>query len=197
MKGKLSWNKVQLFCTWSCQLFETPGTEAHQLPLSMDFSRQEHCSGLPFPIPGDLSNPGIEPVSFVSPALTGGFFITNATYSALLTMLKPLTVWITTNQKILKEKGIPDHLTCLLRKLYAGQEATVRTGHGIADWFQIGKGVHQGYILSSCLFKLHAEYIMRSAGLDEAQAGIKVARRNMNKLRYAGDITLMTESKRN
>ena len=95
--------------------------------------------------------------------------------SALLTMPKPLTVWITTNWKILKEMGIPGHLTCLLRNLYAGQEATVRTGHGTADWFQIGKGVRQGCILSPCLFNLYAEYIMRNAGLEEAQAGIKIA----------------------
>ena len=89
--------------------------------------------------------------------------------SALLTMPKPLTVWITINWKILKETGIPDHLTCLLRNLYAGQEATVRTGHGITDWFQIGKGVHQGCMLSPCLFNLYAEYIMRNAGLEETQ----------------------------
>ena len=94
--------------------------------------------------------------------------------------------------KILKEMGIPDHLTCLLRNLYAGQEATVRTGHGTTDWFQTGKGVHQGCILSPCLFK---EYIMRNAGLDEAQAGIKIARRNINNLRYTDDTTLMAESK--
>ena len=87
--------------------------------------------------------------------------------SALLTMPKPLTVWITINWKIMKEMGIPDHLTCLLRNLYAGQEATIRTGHGTTDWFQIGKGVHQGYILSPCLFNLYAEYIMRNAGLEE------------------------------
>ena len=86
-----------------------------------------------------------------------------------------------------------DHLTCLLRNLYAGQEATVRTGHGTTDWFQIGKGVHQGCILSPCLFDLYAEYIMRNAGLDEAQAGIKIARRNINNLRYADDTTLMAE----
>ena len=85
--------------------------------------------------------------------------------------------------KILKEKGIPDHLTCLLRNLYAGQEATVRTGHGTTDWFQIGKGVCQGCTLSPCLFNLYAEYIMRNAGLEEAQAGIKIARRNVNNLR--------------
>ena len=90
-------------------------------------------------------------------------------------MPKPLTVWITINWKILKEMGIPDHLTCLLRNLYTGQEATVRTGHGTTDWFQIGKGVRQGCILSPCLFNLYAEYIMRNAGLKEAQAGIKIA----------------------
>ena len=90
--------------------------------------------------------------------------------------------------------GIPDQLTCLLRNLYAGQEATVRTGHGTTDWFQIGKGVCQGCILSPCLFNFYAEYIMRNAGLDEAQAGIKIARRNINNLRYADDTTVMTES---
>ena len=95
---------------------------------------------------------------------------------------------------MLKEMGIPDHLTCLLRNLYAGQEATVRTGHGTTDWFQIGKGVCQGYILSPCLFNLYAEYIMGNAGLDEAQAGIKIARRTINNLRYADDTTFMTES---
>ena len=97
-------------------------------------------------------------------------------------------------KQILKVTGIPDHLTCLLRNLYAGQEATVRTGHGTTDWLQIGKGVHQGCILSPCLFNLHAEYIMRNAGLEEAQAGIKIARRNINNLRYADDTTLMAES---
>ena len=91
--------------------------------------------------------------------------------------------------------GIPDHLTCLLRNLYADQEATVRTGHGTTDWFQIGKGVHQVYILSPCLFNLYAEYIMRSTGLEEAQAGIKMARRSINNLRYANYTTFMIESK--
>ena len=90
--------------------------------------------------------------------------------------------------------GIPDHLTCLLRNLYAGQEATVRTGHGMTDWFQIGKGVLQGCKLSPCLFNLYAEYIMRNAGLEETQAGIKIARININNLRYADDTTLMAES---
>ena len=96
--------------------------------------------------------------------------------------------------KILKEMGIPDHLTCLLRNLYAGQEATVRTGHRTTDWFQVGKGVRQGCILSPCLFNLYAEYIMRNTGLDEAQAGIKGVGRNINNLRYADDTTLMAES---
>ena len=113
--------------------------------------------------------------------------------SALLTMPKPLTVWITINWKILKEMGIPDHLTCLLRNLYAGQEAIVRTGHGTTEWFQIGKGVRQGCILSPCLFNLYAEYIMRNAGLEETQAGIEIAGRNINNLRYADDTTLMAE----
>ena len=113
--------------------------------------------------------------------------------SALLTMLKPLTVWITTNWKILQEMGIPDHLICLLRNLYAGQEATVRTGHGTTDWFQIGKGVRQGCILSACLFYVSAEYIRQNAGLDEAKAGIKIARRSINNLRHADDTTLMAE----
>ena len=102
-------------------------------------------------------------------------------------MLKHLIVWITTNLKILKEMETPDHLTCLLRYLYAGQEATVRTGHGTTNWFQIGKGVHQDCILSHCLFNFYAEYIMQNARLNEAQAGIKISRRN---IRYANDTTL-------
>ena len=111
-------------------------------------------------------------------------------------MLKPLTMWITTNWKILKEMGIPDHLTCLLRNLYADQEATVRTGHRTTDWFPTGKGVCQGCILSLWLFNLYAEYIMQNAGLDEAQAGIKIARRNLNNFRYGDDTTLMAESEK-
>ena len=99
------------------------------------------------------------------------------------------TLW-----KILKEEGIPDHLTCFLRNLYAGQEATIRTGHGTIDWFQIGKGVHQGCILPSCLFDLYSECIMRKTRLDEAQAGIKIAGRNVNNLRYTDDTTRMAES---
>ena len=112
-------------------------------------------------------------------------------------MQKPLTVWITTNWKILQEMGIPDHLTCLLRNLYAGQEATVRTAHGTTDWFQIGKGACQGYILSPCLFNVYAEYIMRNAGLEEARESREIfllARRNISNLRYADDTTLMAET---
>ena len=109
-------------------------------------------------------------------------------------MLKPLTIWITTSCKILKELGIPDHLTCLLRNLYTGQEATVRTGYWTIDWFQIGKGVLQGCILSPCLFNFYTEYLMWNARLDEAQARIKTTGRNINNLRYA-DTTLMAESK--
>ena len=109
-------------------------------------------------------------------------------------MPKPLTVDHNKLWKILKEMGIPEHLTCLLRNLYADKEATVRTGHGTTDWFQIGKGVRQGCILSPCLFNLYGEYIMRTAGLEEAQGGIKIAGRNINNLRYADDTTLMAES---
>ena len=108
-------------------------------------------------------------------------------------MQKPLTVWITTNCEKLTKIGIPDHLTCLLRNLYAGQQATVRTEDGTADWFQIRKGVSKGCILSPCLFKLYAEYIMQNAQLDEAQAGIMVVGRNINNLRYAEETTLMAE----
>ena len=113
--------------------------------------------------------------------------------SALLIMPKPLTVWIKINWKILKEMGIPDHLTCLLRNLYTGQEAAVRTEHGTTDWFKIGKGICEGCILSPCLFNLRVEYIMWNTGLDEAQAGVKIAGRNINDLRYADDITLMAK----
>ena len=114
--------------------------------------------------------------------------------SASLTTPKLLTVWITTNWKILKGTGLLDHFTCLLRNLYAGQGAPVRTRHGTTDWFQIRKGVHQGYIFSPCLFNLYAEYIMRNARLDEAQAVMKIARRNINNLKYADDTILMAES---
>ena len=117
--------------------------------------------------------------------------------SALLTMPKPLTVWITTNWKTFQEMGIPDHQICLQRNLYAGQEATVRTGHGTTDWFQVGNGVGQGCILSPCLFNLHAECIMRNAGLNEAQAGIKIAScfniNNINNLRYVDEISITSD----
>ena len=115
-------------------------------------------------------------------------------YFCLLTMPTPDCVDHSKLWKILQEMGIPDHLTCLLKNLYAGQEVTVRTGCGKTDWFQIGKGVHQGYALSPWLFNLYAEYIMRNAGLEEAQAGIQIAGRNINNLRYADDTTLMVES---
>ena len=114
-----------------------------------------------------------------------------ASISALLTMPTPLTVSL---WKILREMGIPDHLTCLLRNLYAGQKATVRTGHGMTYWFQIGKGVLQGCILSLCLFNLYAQYIMRNNGLEEAQAGSKIAGKNISNLRYANNTTFMAES---
>ena len=111
-----------------------------------------------------------------------------------MTTQKPSTVLITTTWKILKEMGIPDHLTSLLRNLYAAQETTVRTRYGTMDWFKIKKGVRHGYILSLCLFNFYAEYLMQNAGLDESQAGIKIAGRNINNFRYADDITLMAES---
>ena len=103
-------------------------------------------------------------------------------------------MWTTTNCRKFLEMGIPDHLTCLLRNLYASQDTTVKTGHGTRDWFKIGKGVHQSCMLSPCLFNLYAEYIMRHSRLDEAQVGIKIARRNINNLRYADETTLMAES---
>ena len=115
--------------------------------------------------------------------------------STLLTVPKPLTVWITIKcGKFLKEMGIPDHLACLLRNLYAGQKTTVKIRHETTDWFQMGKGVRQGRILSPCLFDFYAEYIMRNPGLDKTQAGIKITRRNINNLRYADDTTVMAES---
>ena len=116
-------------------------------------------------------------------------------YLCFIDYAKPLTVCITTNcPKIFQAMGIPEHLTCLLRNLYAGQEAVGKTGHGTTNWFQIGKGVRQGCVLSPCLFNLYAQHIMRNAGLDDAEAGIKIARRNINNLRYADDTTLMVES---
>ena len=114
-------------------------------------------------------------------------------YFCFVDYAKAFDCWTTINWKILKEMLIPDHLTCLLRNLYAGQEATVRTGHGTTDWFRIVKGVRQGCILSPCLYNFCAEYIMRNAGLEEAQARIKIARTNINNLRYADDNTFMAE----
>ena len=119
-----------------------------------------------------------------------------ASTSASLTMLKPLTVWSTTKWNILKERGILEHLTCLLRNFYAGQEATVRTRQGTTDWFKIGKGIRQGCVLSFYLFNLYAEYIMQNARIDESQAGIKIARRNISNLRYADDTFFMTMQRR-
>ena len=119
-------------------------------------------------------------------------------YFCFIDYAKALTVDHNKLWKILREMGMPDHLICLLRNLFAGQEATVRTGHGKTDWFQMRKGVHQGFfncLLSPCLFNFYAEYIMRNAGLEETQAGIKIAVRNINNLRYADDTTLMEESK--
>ena len=158
----------------------TPWTTALQAPLPMGFPRQEYWSVLPFPSPGYRPHTGIEPGSPI--------FIDHAKAFDYMDHNKLC--------KILKEMGIPDHLTCLLRNLYAGQEATVRTGHGKTDGFQIGKGVHQSCILSPCLFNLYAEYIMRNAGLDEAQAGIKITERNINNLRYADDTTLNRKQRR-
>ena len=114
--------------------------------------------------------------------------------SASLIILKPLTAWITTNWKILKEIRIPDHFTCILKNLCAGQEATLRTRHGTTDWFKIGTGIYQGCILSPCLFNFYAEYIMQNARVDESQAGIKIARINSNNLRYTDDTNLMAKS---
>ena len=112
-------------------------------------------------------------------------------------MPKPFTVWITTNWKILQEMGIPDHLACFLRNLHAGQETTVRTEHGTADWFQIGKGIHQGHILSPCLFNLYSGYILQNSRMDEAKARTEIAARNFNNLRYAGDTPLQQKVKMN
>ena len=185
-------------------LFETLWTVDHQVPLPLGFFRQEYWSRLPFPTPGDLPDPGIKPVSPVSPALQMDSLpaeplgIIQMKLWKELKKTKNITYAVSTVHnklwKILKEMGIPHHLTCRLRNLYAGQEATVRTGHGTTDWFQIGKGVHQGCILSPCFLNLYAEYIIRNARLEEAQAGIKTAGRNINNLRHADDTTLMAES---
>ena len=166
---------------------------------SLEKAMVPHSSTLAWKIPGTrepggLPSMGLHRVGHEWSDLAAAAAAKNST-SALLTVPKPLTVWITINcGKFLKKMGIPDHLTSLLRNLYAGQEATVRTGHETTDWFQIGKGVHQGFILPPCLFNLYAEYIMWNVGLNEAQAGIKIAGRNINNLRYADDTTLMAES---
>ena len=132
----------------------------------------------------------LEEISSLSHSLLGKHLLRFIDYAKAFDCADHNKLW-----KILQEMGIPDHLTCLLRNLYAGQEATVRTRHETTDWFQTGRRVHQGCILSPCLFNLYAEYIMRNAGLDEAHAGIKITGRNINNLRYADDITLMAESK--
>ena len=157
-------------CCFSCVwLFVTPWTAAREAPPSLGFSRQEYWSGLPCPPPGDLLNLGIK---LRSPTLQAANQIKESLKSERVapeSSRLTYTFWDSIGMwKILKEMGISDHLTCLLRNLYADQEATVRTGHGTTEWFQIGKRVHQGCILSPCLFNLYAEYIMRNAGLDEA-----------------------------
>ena len=166
----------------SCvRLFATPGTVAYHAPLSIGFSRQEYWSGLPFSSPEDLPkqrNKGRDQIANIrwimekARECQKNIYFCFTDYAKAFDCVDHNKLW-----GILKEMGIPDHLTCLLRNLYAGQEATVRTGHGTTDWFQTGKGVRQGCILSLCLFNLYAEYIMRNAGLEEAQARIKIARR--------------------
>ena len=160
----------------------------------MGFSRQEYWSGMPLPSPrkGLGTRDQIANIHWIivkAREFQKNIYFCFIDYAKAFDCVDHNKPW-----KILKEMGIPDHFTCLLRNLFAGQEATVRTGRE-SDWFQIGKGVCQGCILSPCLFNLYAEYIMRNAGLEEAQAGIKIARRNINNLRYADDTTLMAESK--
>ena len=172
-----------------------PGSSVHRI------SRQENWSGLPCPPQGDFPSPGFEPEFLMSPALAGGFFTTSAIWEAYIythihTYIYTVSVLKTLSAKRCSENmGIPDHLTCLLQNLHAGQEATVRTRHETVDWFKIGKGVHQGCILLPCLFNLYAEYIMRNAELVEVQAGIKIAGININNFRYAADTIIMAESK--
>ena len=155
----------------------TPWTTAYQAPPSMGFSRQEYWSGVP------LSS--LEKAT----EFQKNIYFCFIDYAKAFDHGDHNKLW-----KILKEMGVPDHLTHLLRNLYAGQEATVRTRRGTTAWFQIGKGICQGCTLSPCLFNFYAEYIMRNSRLDGAQAGIKIARRNINNLRYADDTTLMAES---
>ena len=173
-----------LSCFSCVQLFVTLWTIARQAPLSMGFSRQEYWSRSPFPSPGNLPNPWIKPVSPGSPTWAGEIFITDSTVQPLKSLYSFADFWkivriihmgpfdcVDQNKlwEILKGMEISDHLTCLLRNLHEGWETTVRTGHGTIDTFQIRKGVHQGFILSPCLFRLYAEYIMQNAGLFEAQ----------------------------
>ena len=172
----------------------------------MGFSRQEYWNGFPFPSPwnheltdvqggfrkGRGTREQIANICWIikkAREFQKNIYFCFIDYAKAFDCVDHNKLW-----KILKEIGIPDHLTCLLKNLYAGQEATVRTGHGTIDWFQIGKGVLKGCILSPCLFNLYTEYIMRNAGLEEAQAGLKIARRNINNLKYADDTTLMVES---
>ena len=149
----------------------------------MGFSRQEYWSGVPLP------SPNIHWIMEKAREFQKNIYFCFIDYAKAFDCVDHNKLW-----KILQEMGIPDHLICPLRNLYAGQEATVRTGHGTTDWFQIGKGVPQGCILSPCLFNLYAEYIMRNAGLEETQAGIKIAGRHINNLRYADDTTLTADS---
>ena len=176
-----------------------PWAVAHQASLSMGSPKQDRWCGLPCPSPGDLPNPGIKPASPQHLALQAASLPLSHWGHLLLFYWLCQSLCVVHNKlwKILQDMGVPDHLICLLRNLCAGQEATVRTRLGTMDWFQIRKGVHQGCILSPCLFKLYAEYIMWNARLDEAWAGIKIARRNINNLRYADDPPLWQEVKRN
>ena len=176
------------------QLLATQWTAAYQAPRSMGFARQEYWSGVPCLLRGKAGEPEIKLPTFAESSkkqesARKNIYFCFIDYAKAFYCVDHNEMW-----KILKKVGIPDHLTCLLRNLYAGQEATVRTGHGTTDWFQIGKRVCQGCILSPCLFNLYAEYIMRNAGLGEAQAGINISGKNRNNLRYAGDTTLMAES---
>ena len=174
--NSLAFSMIQLLLLllshFSCvRLLATPWTAAHQAPPSLGFSGHN--------------------IHWITKTreFQKNIYFCFIDYTKAFDCVNHNKLW-----EILKEMGISDHLTCLLRNLYAGQEATVRTGHETTDWFQIRKGVRQGCILSPCLFNFYAEYVMRNAGLDEAQAGIKIARRNINNIRYSDDTTLMAES---
>ena len=172
------------------RLVATPWTAAYQAPPSMGFSRQEYWSGMPLPSPrkGLGTRDQIANIHWIivkAREFQKNIYFCFIDYAKAFDCVDHNKPW-----KILKEMGIPDHFTCLLRNLFAGQEATVRTGRE-SDWFQIGKGVCQGCILSPCWFKLYSGHIVQNAGLDEAQAGIKIARRNINNLRYTDDTTLV------